>query len=82
MVEVIEGARSNLDCIRLPKVQTAVRMVALDLLITQIEKSNGLGVGRIGIEAQIENALGLFNVDAIEPSSPLGGDHHLRARRG
>jgi len=54
----------------LPKVQTADQVVALDLLLTQIEKSNGFEVGRIGIEAQIENALGLINVDAIAQASP------------
>ena len=70
VVEVVEGAGSNLDCIMLPKVQTAEQVVALDLLLTQIEKSNGLPVGRIGIEAQIENAKGLINVDAIAQASP------------
>jgi citrate lyase subunit beta/citryl-CoA lyase len=70
VVEVVEGAGANLDCIMLPKVQTAEQVVALDLLLTQIEKSNGLEVGRIGIEAQIENALGLINVDAIAAASP------------
>ena len=49
----------------LPKVQTAEQVVALDMLLTQIEKTIGFEVGRIGIEAQIENALGLINVDAI-----------------
>ncbi len=70
VVEVVEGAGANLDCIMLPKVQTADQVVALDLLLTQIEKSNGLEVGRIGIEAQIENALGLINIDAIAQASP------------
>jgi citrate lyase subunit beta/citryl-CoA lyase len=70
VVEVVEGAGANLDCIMLPKVQTAEQVVALDLLLTQIEKSTGLEVGRIGIEAQIENALGLINVDAIATASP------------
>ncbi len=70
VIEVVEGAGPNLDCIMLPKVQTADQVVALDLLLTQIEKSNGLEVGRIGIEAQIENALGLINVDAIAQASP------------
>ena len=54
----------------LPKVQTAEQVVALDLLLTQIEKTMGFEVGRIGIEAQIENALGLINVDAIAAASP------------
>jgi len=70
VVEVVEGAGANLDCIMLPKVQTADQVVALDLLLTQIEKSRGYEVGRIGIEAQIENALGLINVDAIATASP------------
>jgi citrate lyase subunit beta/citryl-CoA lyase len=39
-------------------------------LLTQIEKSNGLDVGRLGIEAQIENAIGLINIDAIAAASP------------
>ncbi len=70
VVEVVEGAGANLDCLMLPKVQTAEQVVALDLLITQVEKTMGLEVGRIGIEAQIENALGLVNVDAIAAASP------------
>jgi citrate lyase subunit beta/citryl-CoA lyase len=70
VTQVVEGAGNDLDCIMLPKVQTADQVVALDLLLTQIEKTVGLDVGRIGIEAQIENALGLINVDAIATASP------------
>ncbi len=70
VVEVVEGAGANLDCLMLPKVQTAEQVVALDLLMTQVERTMGLEVGRIGIEAQIENALGLVNVDAIAAASP------------
>ena len=70
VIEVVEGAGANLDAIMLPKVQTPQQVVALDLLLTQIEKTMGYEVGRIGIEAQIENALGLTNVDAIATASP------------
>jgi citrate lyase subunit beta/citryl-CoA lyase len=70
VVEVVEGAGANLDCIMLPKVQTADQVVWLDFTLTQIEKTMGLEVGAIGIEAQIENALGLVNVDAIATASP------------
>jgi len=70
VTEVVEGAGANLDCIMLPKVQTAEQVHALDLLLTQIEKTMGYEVGSIGIEAQIENALGLVNVDAIATASP------------
>jgi citrate lyase subunit beta/citryl-CoA lyase len=69
VIEVVEGAGANLDCIMLPKVQTADQVVALDVLLTQIETTMGYEVGRIGIEAQIENALGLINVDAIATAS-------------
>lgn len=70
VVTVVEGAGANLDCIMLPKVQDASQVTALDMLLTQIEKTVGLEVGRIGIEAQIENARGLVNVDAIAAASP------------
>ena len=70
VIEVVEGAGENLDCIMLPKVQTADQVTALDLLLTQIESSVGLPSGRIGIEAQIENARGLINVDEIAGASP------------
>src|SRR5215213_7057281 len=68
--EVVEGAGANLDCVMLPKVQNAGQVQWLDLTLTQIEKTLGLEVGRIGIEAQIENAKGLVNVDAIAGASP------------
>jgi citrate lyase subunit beta/citryl-CoA lyase len=70
VVEVVEGAGANLDCIMLPKVQSAEQVIALDLLLTQIETTMGYEVGRIGIEAQIENAKGLLAVDAIAKASP------------
>jgi citrate lyase subunit beta/citryl-CoA lyase len=53
----------------LPKVAAAEHVVALDLLLTQIETTLGYPVGRIGIEAQIENARGLLEVDAIAKAS-------------
>jgi citrate lyase subunit beta / citryl-CoA lyase len=70
VVQVVEGAGENLDCIMLPKVQCPEQVVALDLLLTQIERTVGLEVGRIGIEAQIENARGLLAVGAIATASP------------
>ncbi|MGW4405688.1 HpcH/HpaI aldolase/citrate lyase family protein [Nonomuraea sp. NPDC004702] len=69
VIEVVEGAGEFLDCLILPKVQDPTEVVWLDTLLTQIERSMGYEVGRIGIEAQIENARGLVNVDAIAGSS-------------
>jgi citrate lyase subunit beta/citryl-CoA lyase len=70
VVTVVEGAGASLDCVMLPKVQSAAQVEWLDILLTQIEKVMGLEVGRIGIEAQIENARGLVEVDAIAAASP------------
>jgi citrate lyase subunit beta/citryl-CoA lyase len=54
----------------LPKVQHAAQVVALDLLLTQVEINAGLPPGHIGIEAQIETAQGLINVEEIALASP------------
>jgi citrate lyase subunit beta / citryl-CoA lyase len=70
VISVVEGAGSWLDAILLPKVTDAGQVRALDLLLTQVEKVSGLEVGRIGIEPQLENALGLRNIDAIATASP------------
>ncbi|MBV9844069.1 MAG: CoA ester lyase [Kutzneria sp.] len=70
VMEVVEGAGANLDCVVLPKVQTAKQVEALDLLLTQIEKAIGLPAGGIGVEAQIEDAQGLVEVDTIAAASP------------
>jgi citrate lyase subunit beta / citryl-CoA lyase len=70
VVEVIEGAGARLDCVMLPKTEDASHIQALDLLLTQIEKTIGLEAGKIGIEAQIEDPRGLANVDSIAAASP------------
>ncbi len=70
VIEVVGNAGERLDEIMLPKVQSAAEVVALDLLLTQVEKKSGLPVGHVGIEAQIETARGLINVDDICAASP------------
>jgi citrate lyase subunit beta/citryl-CoA lyase len=70
VIEIVEGAGANLDCVMLPKVQSAAHVQWLDLTLTQLEKSLGLPLNGIGIEAQIENARGLVNVDEIAAASP------------
>lgn len=70
VIEIVEGAGTHLDALMLPKVQDAAHVQWLDLTLTQLEKTLGLPVGGIGIEAQIENAKGLVNVDAIAAASP------------
>jgi citrate lyase subunit beta/citryl-CoA lyase len=70
IIEVVGGAGARLDEIMLPKVETAAQIVATDLLLRQVEIANGLPVGHIGIEAQIETARGLINVEEICAASP------------
>jgi citrate lyase subunit beta / citryl-CoA lyase len=65
VIEVVSTAGDGLDIIVLPKVTDVSHIHALDLLLTQLETTHGLEVGRIGIEAQIENAQGLTNIDQI-----------------
>lgn len=65
VVSTVASAGAVLDLIVLPKVTEVAHVQALDLLLSQLESTHGLEPGRIGIEAQIENAQGLTNVDAI-----------------
>lgn len=65
VIEVVSRAGAQLDLIVLPKVTEVAHIQALDLLLGQLETTYGLEPGGIGIEAQIENAQGLTNVDAI-----------------
>src|SRR5919108_2138300 len=70
VLEVVGNAGERLEEVMLPKVQSAAEVVAMDLLLTQVEKNSGLPVGHIGIEAQIETTQGLINVEEICAASP------------
>jgi len=70
ILEVVGNAGDRLEEIMLPKVQTPAEVVAMDLLLTQVEQQAGLPAGHIGIEAQIETARGLINVNDICAASP------------
>jgi citrate lyase subunit beta/citryl-CoA lyase len=69
VIHIAENASERLDELMLPKVQSASEVEALDMLLTQIEQVTGRR-GRIGIEAQIETARGLINVEEICAASP------------
>src|SRR3954463_331429 len=69
VIEVVGNAGERLEEVMLPKVQSAAEVVALDLLLSQVEAKAGLPIGHIGIEAQIETTLGLINVEEICASS-------------
>jgi len=70
VIEVVGRAGERLEEVMLPKVQSAAEVVALDLLLTQVEANSGLAPGHIGIEAQIETARGLIEVENICAASP------------
>lgn len=70
VVEVVAGAGDRIAALVLPKVQGPEHVQALDLLLTQVERTYGLPVGRIGIEAQIEDARGLLAAERIAGASP------------
>lgn len=70
VVTVVEGAGAHLDLVMLPKVAGREHIVWLDLLLCQLERAQQLPEGRIGIEAQIEDAAGLAAVEEIAAASP------------
>jgi citrate lyase subunit beta / citryl-CoA lyase len=70
ILEVVGNAGTRLDVIMLPKVESAAQVVAMDLLLRQVEIQAGLPIGHIGIEAQIETARGLIEVENICAASP------------
>ncbi len=70
VIDVVEQAGPYLDAIVLPKVGGPDQIAWLDLLLGQVEQATGLPAGRVGIEAQIEDARGLAQADAIAGASP------------
>ena len=68
LIEVAEAC-PRLDLLLVPKIGTAADVYALDMLLTQIEQAKGRSK-RVGLELQIETALGLANVEAIAAASP------------
>ena len=69
LIGVVEQVGAKLDAIMLPKVRTPGDIEMTDKLLTQIELAQGLESGRIGIEAQIEDATGLIACEAIATAS-------------
>ena len=70
LIDVVEQAGDRLHAIMVPKVRTPGDVEMTAKLLTQIELARGFEVGRIGIEAQIEDASGLIACEAIAAASP------------
>jgi citrate lyase subunit beta/citryl-CoA lyase len=70
LVDVIEGSGGAVRWVVVPKVRTAADVQTIDAILTALEASLGLARATVHVEAQIETAEGLVNVDAIARSSP------------
>jgi citrate lyase subunit beta / citryl-CoA lyase len=70
VIAVVEGAPGAVDSLILPKASDPAAVIWLDVLLSQLELSLGLEPGKIGIEAQIEDAAGLAAVEAIAAAAP------------
>jgi citrate lyase subunit beta/citryl-CoA lyase len=69
VIEIVEAAGQKIDFIMIPKVQFASDVTFVADLLRMIEDSEGGLDRRIGLEAQIENAQGLTNIDEIAAAS-------------
>lgn len=69
MVDVLEQAGHRLDTVLIPKAGVAADLYLADALITQISAAKAIP-HRIGLEALIETALGMANVERIAVASP------------
>lgn len=70
VIAVVTGAPGAVDSLVLPKVSSPAAVSWLDVMLGQAEQAAGLPAGKIGIEAQIEDAAGLAAVEAIAAASP------------
>jgi citrate lyase subunit beta/citryl-CoA lyase len=68
VVEVLTGARENLDVIIVPKVTAARDVWWVDTLLTQVEDTLGM-TKRIRLEVLIEDVAGVANAEEIATSS-------------
>ena len=69
LVDIVEGAGERLDAIMMPKANRPEDVYAVDAILTSLEQQLGLS-NTIGIEAQIETAAGMANVERIAQASP------------
>ena len=69
VVEIVEQAGQYLDTILVPKVGVPADLYMVEAMCNQIEQAKGF-TNKIGLEALIETALGMANVEAIAQASP------------
>ncbi|MBY0499355.1 MAG: CoA ester lyase, partial [Nitrosomonas sp.] len=64
VVDLVEQAGSKIDTLLIPKAGVYADVYMVEAMVTQLEKQQGL-TNRIGLEALIETALGMANVEDI-----------------
>ncbi len=64
VVDLMEKAGDRIDTLLVPKVGVPADLYATETMVSQIEQAGGL-TGKVGLEALIETALGMANVEAI-----------------
>ncbi|TIX36872.1 MAG: CoA ester lyase, partial [Mesorhizobium sp.] len=64
VVDLMEQAGDRIDTLLVPKVGVPADLYMVEAMINQIEIANGYKT-RVGLEALIETALGMANVEAI-----------------
>ena len=71
MVDLVEQAGSKIDTILIPKVGVYADVYMVEAMLNQLEMQQGLK-NKIGIEALIETALGMANVEDIARNGACG----------
>jgi len=67
LAEIVPAAP---DAVRLPKVDSAEDVIETDRIISRIEAEHGLAPGSVGIQAMLETARAIVNVNSIAAASP------------
>ena len=69
LLTVVAGAGDVLDCVMVPKVESAAQVEFVSQVLAHLEQKHGLG-RRLGIEVQIESPRGLIEIEHIAVASP------------
>ncbi len=78
VIDVMEQGGERLDCMQIPKVGVGADIYAVDMLVSQCEWATGRKK-RVGLEAIIESAAGIENVNEICAASPRLESLHFGA---
>ena len=65
---LVTQAPGTFDCVMLPKVHSASQISHVSSILAKLEAQVGLAHESLGIEVQVEDALGLVNVESIAAS--------------